>query len=63
MLQPPHLQTVMMTFTFRAFYPVLLWFRVIVNMRFLFPVLCSLVPLPVRPRLAPQACGSGRFLL
>jgi hypothetical protein len=33
-------------FLFHIFHPVLLWFRVIVMMRFLFHVLCFLVPPP-----------------
>jgi hypothetical protein len=43
-LPPPHLHTVMMKF---LFLPVLLWFGVIVMMRFLFHVLCFLVPPPL----------------
>jgi hypothetical protein len=47
MLRPPHLQTVMITFTFRALQRNLLWFHVIVMMRFLFRILCLLVPPPL----------------
>jgi hypothetical protein len=45
MLRPPCLKAVVIKFPFRVFQPVLLWFRVIVMMRFLFRVLCFRVPL------------------
>jgi hypothetical protein len=41
MLRQPHLQTVMMQFPFFVVYPVLLWFCVIVLMRFLFCISAS----------------------
>jgi hypothetical protein len=53
MLQPPRLQIVKMNFPFRLFHPVLLWFRVLVVMRFLFRVLCFLVPPPLSVPLFP----------
>jgi hypothetical protein len=45
MLRPPHLK---MKFAF----PVLLWFRVIVMMRFLFRVLCFVLPSVLVPLFA-----------
>jgi hypothetical protein len=78
MLQPPHLQQVMMKFAFHVFHPILLWFRVIVTIRVLFRVLCCLVQpyppvslfalsLPSRVVAAPDALwGTGHtnlFLL
>jgi hypothetical protein len=44
MLRPPCLQTVMVKFQFQ---PALLWFHVIVMMRFLCHGLCFLVPPPL----------------
>jgi hypothetical protein len=67
MLRPPHLQTVMMKFTWCTFHPVLIWFRVMMMMmRFLFRAL-SMLSCPsstscpiVRPRPASQASGGGQ---
>jgi hypothetical protein len=62
MLRLHQLQIVMMMPPFCLFHPALLWFCVIVMMRFLFRGLCSLVPpllLFVHPHPVPQACGRG----
>jgi hypothetical protein len=65
MVQQPHLQTVMMKVHFCIFHHVLLCFRVMVMMRFLFHVPHFLVfpslPVPVSCyRPVPQASGHGR---
>jgi hypothetical protein len=47
MLLPTSLQTVMKKFLVSAFHSVVLLYRVIVMMRFVFHVLCFLVPPPL----------------
>jgi hypothetical protein len=59
MLLPACLQTVTMKLPFREILPVLLWFRVIVMISFLFHAMYFLVPLPLPISLLAFAllCG------
>jgi hypothetical protein len=58
MLWPPQLQTVMMKFPFCVFHPVLLWFRGMAMMRFLFRaaciLVCPLLPIPLCALVLPS---------
>jgi hypothetical protein len=65
--RPPRLQTVMIKFPCHVFHPILLWFRVIVMMRFLFHVLCfkarKLLSLVYIPSISsPLPCPTGLWL-